>query len=208
MTPVEYRWDRLEASCTEPYLGPVVDKWLGLLPEGAAVLDAGCGNGATLARLAGARRFELAGLEISGSGLAIARRLNPGVEILKADLTADLNGHQWQGRFDAVVSLEVVEHVFLPRMYARNCHGFLKPGGRLIVSTPYHGWMKNVALAVTGKMDDHFTALWDFGHIKFWSRKTLGLLLEEAGFRLIGFSGAGRVPFLWKSMVLVAERVQ
>jgi 2-polyprenyl-6-hydroxyphenyl methylase/3-demethylubiquinone-9 3-methyltransferase len=149
-----------------------------------------------------------AGLEISGSGLAIARRLNPGVEILKADLTADLNGHQWQGRFDAVVSLEVVEHVFLPRMYARNCHGFLKPGGRLIVSTPYHGWMKNVALAVTGKMDDHFTALWDFGHIKFWSRKTLGLLLEEAGFRLIGFSGAGRVPFLWKSMVLVAERVQ
>jgi len=206
MTVSEYGWARVEASCTEPYLGPVVDEWLGPLPDGAAVLDAGCGNGATLARLAGVRRYHLAGLEISESGLAIARRQNPEVEIVKADLTAELSGHEWQGRFDAVVSLEVVEHVFLPRVYARNCYGFLKPGGRLIVSTPYHGWIKNVALAVTGKLDGHFTALWDYGHIKFWSRKTLGLLLEEAGFRVIGFSGAGRVPYLWKSMVLLAEK--
>jgi 2-polyprenyl-6-hydroxyphenyl methylase/3-demethylubiquinone-9 3-methyltransferase len=83
-----------------------------------------------------------------------------------------------------------------------NCRRALKPGGALILSTPYHGYWKNLALAVTGKLDDHFTALWDGGHIKFWSRGTLAQLLEEAGFRVERFVGVGRLPFLWKSMIV------
>ena len=55
-------------------------------------------------------------------------------------------------------------------------------------------------------MDSHFTALWDGGHIKFWSRRTLSLLLDECGFQIIDFEGAGRVPFLWKSMIVVATK--
>jgi 2-polyprenyl-6-hydroxyphenyl methylase/3-demethylubiquinone-9 3-methyltransferase len=57
----------------------------------------------------------------------------------------------------------------------------LKPAGHFIVSTPYHGWLKNVVLALSGKMDNHFTALWDGGHIKFWSRETLSRLLRSKG---------------------------
>lgn len=105
-----------------------------------------------------------------------------------------------------VISTEVVEHVFLPRMFARNCHTLLKSEGTLIISTPYHGYLKNLALAAGGKMDVHFTALWDFGHIKFWSRKTLTHLLEEVGFSVREFDGVGRMPFLWKSMILVAVK--
>ena len=204
----EYEWGSGEAPESVDYILPVVEEWLKGLPDGAAVLDAGCGNGVTLMRLAKLGGYRLSGIEISESGVKMARAQNPGVAIERLDLTADLSGHDWCGGFDAVVSLEVVEHVFLPRMFAKNCHGFLKPGGRLIVSTPYHGYLKNVALAVTGKLDGHFTALWDYGHIKFWSRKTLGLLLEEAGFRVVGFGGAGRVPYLWKSMVVVAEKLR
>jgi hypothetical protein len=37
------------------------------------------------------------------------------------------------------------------------------------VSTPYHGYHKNLGLALSGKMDAHFTALWEGGHIKFFS---------------------------------------
>jgi hypothetical protein len=47
---------------------------------------------------------------------------------------------------------------------------------------------------LTGKMDAHFTALWDHGHIKFWSIKTLGELLREAGFTDIRFERVGRMP--------------
>jgi len=61
-------------------------------------------------------------------------------------------------------------------------------------------------MALTGKLDAHFTVLWDGGHIKFWSRRTLTRLLEEAGFRVERFVGVGRVPLLWKSMILVARK--
>lgn len=82
----------------------------------------------------------------------------------------------------------------------------LRPGGLFIITTPYHGYFKNLVMAVTGKMDNHFTVLWDGGHIKFWSYKTLSTLLQENGFRVDHFYGAGRFPWLWKSMVLAAVK--
>jgi 2-polyprenyl-6-hydroxyphenyl methylase/3-demethylubiquinone-9 3-methyltransferase len=55
-------------------------------------------------------------------------------------------------------------------------------------------------------MDAHFTVLWDYGHIKFWSMKTLRLLLLAAGFEDVRFLRVGRVPALAKSMIAVAKR--
>ena len=55
-------------------------------------------------------------------------------------------------------------------------------------------------------MDPHFTALWDHGHIKFWSMKTLRELLIEAGFVDIRFERVGRVPALAKSMIAIARK--
>lgn len=75
-----------------------------------------------------------------------------------------------------------------------------------ILSTPYHGYWKNLTLAIFGKMDAHFTALWDHGHIKFWSMRTLTILLEEAGFRDIQFERVGRIPPLAKAMIAVARK--
>jgi 2-polyprenyl-6-hydroxyphenyl methylase/3-demethylubiquinone-9 3-methyltransferase len=75
-----------------------------------------------------------------------------------------------------------------------------------VLSTPYHGYLKNLALAVSGKMDAHFTALWDHGHIKFWSRATLATLLREAGFSRVEFLRVGRIPPLAKSMIAVARK--
>ncbi len=60
--------------------------------------------------------------------------------------------------------------------------------------------------SASGKLDRHFTALWDGGHIKFWSRRTLSALLQEAGFELVAFRGAGRWPWLWKSMLIAARK--
>ncbi|MCU0833674.1 MAG: hypothetical protein MUC77_04445 [Chromatiaceae bacterium] len=55
-------------------------------------------------------------------------------------------------------------------------------------------------------MDAHFTALWDHGHIKFWSIATLSELLREAGFVDVRFERVGRVPALAKSMIALARR--
>lgn len=105
-----------------------------------------------------------------------------------------------------MVSTEVVEHLYQPRRLVQNAFRLLRPSGYFIVSTPYHGYVKNLALALSGKLDSHFTALWDGGHIKFWSRETLSAMLIEEGFTELRFLGAGRVPYIWKSMILIARK--
>ena len=58
----------------------------------------------------------------------------------------------------------------------------------------------------TGKLDAHFTALWDHGHIKFWSAKTLSQLFAEVGFVQPTFEYCGRMYPLSKSMIAVARK--
>jgi hypothetical protein len=67
--------------------------------------------------------------------------------------------------------------------------------------------LKNLALAIFDGWDRHHTALWHGGHIKFWSRATLTRLLEDNGFRVTRFDAVGRLPFLWKSMILTARKI-
>jgi 2-polyprenyl-3-methyl-5-hydroxy-6-metoxy-1,4-benzoquinol methylase len=108
--------------------------------------------------------------------------------------------------FDAAISTEVVEHLFAPHLLPRFARETLRPAGYLIISTPYHGYVKNLVLSILDKWDFHHGPLWHGGHIKFWSRRTLSLLLEQNGFKMVEFHGVGRLPFLWKSMILVARK--
>ena len=94
----------------------------------------------------------------------------------------------------------------LPAIMHTLFFSLLEPGGTAIISTPYHGYIKNLVMALSGKMDAHFTALWDNGHIKFWSYKTLSALLAEAGFVDIRFERVGRIPPLAKSMIAIARK--
>jgi SAM-dependent methyltransferase len=144
------------------------------------------------------------GVDPSTEGIAQANAQYPQLKLEEGSAYDDLAARF--GRFPVVTSLEVVEHVYAPRHYAATLFSLLEPGGTAIVSTPYHGYWKNLAMALTGKMDAHFTALWDHGHIKFWSVKTLGELLREAGFVDIRFERVGRIPALAKSMIAIARK--
>jgi 2-polyprenyl-6-hydroxyphenyl methylase/3-demethylubiquinone-9 3-methyltransferase len=139
------------------------------------------------------------------SGVVHARKLCPDVRFEVASVYDDIASRF--GQFDAVVSLEVIEHLYDPRAFVGRVRECLRPAGLFILSTPYHGYLKNLLIALGGKFDAHVSPLWDGGHIKFWSRRTLTALLEEEGFRVVAFIGAGRLPYLWKSMILVGSRL-
>jgi len=57
------------------------------------------------------------------------------------------------------------------------------------------------------KWDAHHTTLWDGGHIRFFSVKTLTELVTKNGFEVIRFYFFGRCPLLWKNMICLARRV-
>ena len=185
-----------------------------LLPALHAILDSlgirekrcfemGCGNGSVANNLS-ERGRDVTGVDPSVEGITQAKRAYPELKLYQGSAYDDLAAEY--GRFPVVISLEVVEHVYAPRKFARTVYDLLEPGGVAIISTPYHGYLQNLALAITGKMDAHFTALWDHGHIKFWSMKTLRELLEEAGLKVERFERVGRVPALAKSMIAVARK--
>lgn len=206
MSGISYQYTASNPEVSHQYLYPIVSSLLKDVPAGAKVLDAGCGNGSFIA-LFQDRKWKLHGSDLSTTGIEIARTTFPNIDFFLADgqtLYADFL--KTVGQVDVVISTEVIEHLYDPRGFLRNCYELLKPGGVAIFTTPYHGYLKNLLLAITGKMDEHFTVLWDHGHIKFWSRKTLEQALGEAGFRDIEFAGSGRVPYLWKSMVLKARK--
>jgi 2-polyprenyl-3-methyl-5-hydroxy-6-metoxy-1,4-benzoquinol methylase len=167
------------------------------------VFELGCGNG-SFAKVMSDHGYAVTAIDTSINGIQLARLSFPGIAF---DIGSGYdNLSEKFGKFNAVVSLEVVEHVFEPRKYIATVYELLEHGGSAIISTPYHSYVKNLALAVSGKMDAHFTALWDYGHIKFWSMKTLQILLLEAGFQDIRFRRVGRIAPLAKSMIAVANR--
>ncbi|MFN0048043.1 MAG: class I SAM-dependent methyltransferase [Cytophagales bacterium] len=161
------------------------------------ILDVGCGNG-WLANLLIEKGFNVYGTDASEKGIAIANLKNSN-RFYMQDLAKDELPSQLQHlAFDTIISTEVIEHLYDPRKYIAFCRRVLikNGGGELIISTPYHGYLKNIILAISGKLDDHFAALWDGGHIKFWSRKTLTAILKEHNFSVTHFIGCGRLPYV------------
>ena len=202
-TGINYQYRAATHSGAHSYLYPAVSKLLKDIPTGSTVVDMGCGNGSFLSQFQD-RGWKLYGYDFSPSGIEIARKSFPGIEFFLADAEASLDSFT-AGKVDAVLSTEVIEHLYSPRKFLRNIHDLLKPGGTVVLTTPYHGYLKNLALAVAGRMDFHYTALMDYGHIKFWSKKSLTTILIETGFREIEFVGSGRAPWLWKSIAVKAR---
>lgn len=175
------------------------------LKPGTRVLDVGCGNGFTAGELL-ARGCDVVGIDLSGQGIEHARRSHPQGRFEQLPADDRILQNLACDPFDLVVSTEVVEHLYAPRPYVAGCFAALKPGGRFVLTTPYHGYLKNLLLAATGHFDHHANPLWDGGHIKLWSRRTLSILLSEAGFTRLQFRGAGRLPLLWMTMVMSGDR--
>jgi 2-polyprenyl-3-methyl-5-hydroxy-6-metoxy-1,4-benzoquinol methylase len=199
-----YRYDTAEGACSDRYLWPAVEAILSReLVPGSRLFDLGCGNG-SLARRLGALGYDVFGVDPAEQGIAAAKMADSGTK-LEVGSAYDPLAERY-GTFPVVVSLEVVEHVYYPRQFAACIQTLLEPGGLAIVSTPYHGYLKNLALALTGKFDGHFTALWDHGHIKFWSVGTLTELFREQGLDRESLHRIGRVPALAKSMVLTFRK--
>jgi 2-polyprenyl-3-methyl-5-hydroxy-6-metoxy-1,4-benzoquinol methylase len=168
-----------------------------------SVLEFGCGNGWFSAGLHNCG-FDVTGVDQSESGLRLATRRYPDLSFLRQDVMHALHPGL-VGRFDAVVSIDLIDHLPLPRRLVQAALLALKPGGLLIVTSAYHGYVKNLALALTGRLDSHLDPLRDHGRVKFFSRASLLALLAEFGLEDVRFQSVGSFPLLARGMLASAR---
>jgi 2-polyprenyl-3-methyl-5-hydroxy-6-metoxy-1,4-benzoquinol methylase len=176
-----------------------------------SICDLGCGNGYIANRLA-TFGYDIFGIDASKSGVEIARtkieasQHKGQVTFVQSAIDRETRSRTGIPQVDLVISSDVIEHLYRPADLLEAAEQLLRPHGQIVITTPYHGYLKNVALSLSGRMDNHFSALHDGGHIKFFSVKTLSELVTRYSFTDLSFRYYGRAPWLWKNMICTAQR--
>jgi 2-polyprenyl-3-methyl-5-hydroxy-6-metoxy-1,4-benzoquinol methylase len=186
----------------------------GSLPEGAEVLDVGCGNG-VISRSLGEKGFHVRGIDVSEKAIEKAKSLNklPNVkfEVCSAEqLVAE------GSRYHAVICSEVLEHLQQPENLLKVLHQSLHPNGVLIVTVPNgKGPRELLVTRPVIAMQKKNNLLWklvkgtkrlfgykgttvqsdadDLTHIQFFTRRSLERLAKENHFRIVRF---GKTNFI------------
>lgn len=120
-----------------------------MIPQGARVLDIGCGDGALLDHLTREKGADARGIEIDMA--EVARAVGNGLAVIHGDADTDLAFYPDQA-FDYVVLSRTFQAVEKPREVLRQ---MLRIGTRAVVSFPNFGhWQMRWRLLVTGRMPD------------------------------------------------------
>lgn len=140
------------------------------------VLEIGCGRGAT-----GAMLRERIGCRVTGV------EQNPVVaEAARANLDRVVQGDaaaiEWDGAYDAVIALELLEHLPEPEPFLRKIRGAVRRGGRIVLSVPNAGHYAVVADLLAGRWDYLPIGLLCYTHVRFFTRRTLEDLFMRCGF--------------------------
>jgi len=200
-----YMYNDSKQGYSYSYIAPVVIKILKDC-KNLRILELGCGNGYFCNVLSGIGH-EVVGVDVSETGIESANNYFSEIRFIKSDIYDLLTSPMLTSEFfDVVIAIEVIEHLQYPRELIKVAKKYLKRGGQLIISTPYHGYFKNLAISLLNKWDDHFSVFWDVGHIKFFSVKTLKKMLEDEGFNDIRFRFSGRLPAFWKSIICIGKK--
>jgi SAM-dependent methyltransferase len=170
-----------------------------------SVLDLGCGDGWFTGALDRCG-FEATGADRDDRRIAAAQLRYPHMHFEVLDAMQPVERARLP-RFDAVVAIDLIDHVPSPRKLVTAALSALKPGGLLVVTSPYYGYTKNIALALTGRFDRRWDPLLEDGRLKFFSRSTLTSLLTEFRLEDLRFETIGRIPPLARAMMVSAVSV-
>jgi 2-polyprenyl-6-hydroxyphenyl methylase/3-demethylubiquinone-9 3-methyltransferase len=138
---------------------------------------------------------------LAEAAAARARQRCPDAEIRIGSLEEPLPFED--ASFDAIWCTEVLEHLFDVHRALVELNRVLKPEGLLLLTTPYHGLVKNLLIALLA-FDSHFNP--DLSRVRFFTQHSLERCLRRAGFAPIARHGVGWMWPVWKSVFVVARK--
>ena len=155
---------------------------LALVPAAARrLLDIGCGAGET----AGEARRRVPGLHATGIdrhpelGKAARGRLDDFADGDALDALARLEARQV--RFDSIILADVLEHAPDPYILLKAALRVAEPGATVIVSVPNASCIPVLEDLLAGRFDPIGAGVEDVGHLRWFTRRLLGELLEASG---------------------------
>lgn len=147
--------------------------------RGRRLLDVGCARG-HLAGLLMSRGWDVTGIEADASDAAEAR--SRGVKVIET--TAEVAFADITDKFEAMVFADVLEHMADPLKVLRMALEHLQPDGRVIISIPNVAHLTVRAQILLGRFNYADRGIMDRTHLRFFTRKTLMGMMNDAGFKV------------------------
>lgn len=183
------RMGEIYEAFVKPFSTPIFTEALRLirrcLPSDARVLDAGCGAGRELQRMARAvPRGEVVGIDLA-AGMVNAAYLSARSHALDncAFVQADVSNlpPAFEGRFDLIYSCLAHHHYPEPAAATAEIHRVLRPGGIYAVIDAGPEWFNRLAAPLAARSDP--------GWIGFHSPAQFQALMRDHGFARVGWVG-------------------
>ena len=166
---------------------PELLKHVQLSEDAPAVLEVGCACGGNLLRLRAERPdVELYGIELSEASATVARQF---AQVYALDVE-DFHMPEWEGKFDAVILGDLLEHLRDPWQAVQHFYRITRPGGRIIISVPNVMHISNLAgLLIDGDWTYEDQGILDRTHLRFFTQRTARALVEQGGYRVVAMDG-------------------
>ncbi|MFT6793486.1 MAG: methionine biosynthesis protein MetW [Rubritalea sp.] len=165
------------------------------IPEGASVLDIGCGDGAFLDYLK-SQRPELEVQGIDGSDAAIQKLREKG---LCGEVVGDLNNPDLKNfrNVDVIVAMELIEHLSEPELLMKEFSN--TSAETFYITIPNLGFIVNrLRLALGGKMPNTAIVYHIKEHLRFWTVRDFHQWASHYGFKVTEYTGQNGFFGLWR----------
>jgi 2-polyprenyl-3-methyl-5-hydroxy-6-metoxy-1,4-benzoquinol methylase len=178
-----------------PYGGH--ERLLALAGSPQRVLDVGTSSGYLARRLAAAGST-VVGIDVDEEAAAEAR------EVCEQVLVGDVETMELpfaEESFDVVLCGDLIEHLRDPERFLTRIRTLIRPGGRLVLTTPnVANWSMRLAL-LAGHWRYTERGILDRSHTHLFTKKTLEQTLERAGYRILELDVTAPVPLIGRPSV-------
>lgn len=183
------------------YKWPVIKK---LIPtkSNLTILDYGCGHGEVMEEMKKINtKSKYIGMDVAKSAIKLARKKHKKDKfyLVKDGGKLPLKDNS----VDFILAADVIEHAFYTQELLHELGRVLKPKGKLLLSTPYHGLIKNLVIVTVG-FEKVFNPV--EAHIRFFTKRSLFPMITKEKLAIKEFGYFGRFYPISNGLYVLAEK--